>query len=80
MNGMEERGSSPAGASSPAGDLRNLQRSKAVSIEFERLRVSVPVKGPNKRDAGQDRKLILKGVSGKLQPARLLAMMGSSGA
>lgn len=80
MKGMEERGSSPAGASSPAGDLRNLQRSKAVSIEFERLRVSVPVKGPNKRDAGQDRKLILKGVSGKLQPARLLAMMGSSGA
>jgi len=72
-----ERSSS---AGSPFGGLKQLQSSKAVSIEFESLRVSVPIKGPNKREAGQERKLILKGVSGKLQPARLLAMMGSSGA
>ena len=60
--------------------LKCLHGSKTMSIEFESLQVSVPIKGPNKRDAGRDRKLILKGVSGKLQPARLLAMMGSSGA
>jgi len=51
-----------------------------VSIEFRDVKVSVPVKGPGRRKTSDQRKLILKGVSGKLQPSRLMALMGSSGA
>ena len=67
-------------SSTSAGALEALHSSKMMAIEFENLQVSVPIKGPSKRTSGQDRKMILKGVSGKLQPSRLMAMMGSSGA
>ena len=65
---------------SPVRSLEALHSSRMLNIDFEGLQVSVPIKGPNKRLAGEDRKLILKGISGKLQPSRLMAMMGSSGA
>ena len=77
--------SSPGGVilqrdGSSVRSLDVLHDSKKVEIIFEDLSVSVPVKGPSKRTAAEQRKVILKGVTGKVQPSRLMAMMGSSGA
>ena len=77
--------SSPGGVilqrdGSSVRSLDVLHDSKKVEITFENLSVSVPVKGPSKRTAVEQRKVILKGVTGKVQPSRLMAMMGSSGA
>ena len=47
-------------------------------ITFTDIIFSVPLKGPG--STAKERKNILKGISGRCVPGRLLAIMGSSGA
>lgn len=51
---------------------------KGIRIEFNGVKYSVQIKGPEKHGSG--RKYILKGITGTCEPGRLCAMMGSSGA
>jgi len=51
-----------------------------MTIAFSDIVCSVSIKGPSKRGSTEQRKSILKGVSGILAPGRLMALMGSSGA
>jgi ABC-type glutathione transport system ATPase component len=72
----EKHGIISSKESSP--QLVSIGGSTPCEIRFRDLKYSVLVKGQGK--ISKDRKYILKGITGKCVPGRLLAIMGSSGA